>query len=166
MAKPDYSTWLTKQQAAEAIGCSTKTVEKLAAGKQLQHAYWRRPETGARAVVYHPDDVARLRTERNPEAGPFVLPPVETNRQAAMTLHGGVDAARQFMELLAAATSQNSQTRPRVELRHKYFLTVREASELAGLPATEIRRLVATEKLEALKTGAGWRIRRAALEKL
>jgi hypothetical protein len=29
MPKPDYSLWLTKQQAAEAIGVSTKTIEKL-----------------------------------------------------------------------------------------------------------------------------------------
>lgn len=34
--KPNYSDWLTKAQAAESIGVSTKTVEKMAEGKQIQ----------------------------------------------------------------------------------------------------------------------------------
>jgi hypothetical protein len=38
MPKPDYSTWLTKQQAADAIGASTKLIERLADEKQIQHA--------------------------------------------------------------------------------------------------------------------------------
>jgi hypothetical protein len=39
--KPDYSTWLTKQQAADAIGVSTKqiepwTQEKAPAGREME----------------------------------------------------------------------------------------------------------------------------------
>src|SRR6185369_10734030 len=70
----DYSTWLTKQQAADAIGVSTKLVEQLAKEKKLQSAQWKRPENGAWVSVYHPDDVARERKERNPDAPAFVLP--------------------------------------------------------------------------------------------
>ena len=43
----DYSTWLTKQQAAEVIGVSTKLIEALAKEKKLQAAKWKRPESGA-----------------------------------------------------------------------------------------------------------------------
>src|ERR1700688_5103207 len=74
MDKPDYSHWLTKQQAAEAIGVSTKTIEKLAAEGQFEQAYWRRPQTGAKVSVFHPEEVERIRRERNPGAKPFMMP--------------------------------------------------------------------------------------------
>ncbi len=60
----DYSTWLTKQQAADAIGVSTKTVEKLAADKKLEQAVWRPDNRGMPRAVYQPDDVARMAQER------------------------------------------------------------------------------------------------------
>lgn len=41
-----------------------------------------------------------------------------------------------------------------------------ESAEFSGLPAVFLRRLIASGKLKALKTGAGWRISRAAIEKL
>ena len=46
--KPDYSTWLTKQQAADAIGVSTKQIERWTQEKRLQVAKWKRPEGGPR----------------------------------------------------------------------------------------------------------------------
>ena len=35
---PDYSTWATKQQAADALAVSTKQIERWANAKRLQHA--------------------------------------------------------------------------------------------------------------------------------
>jgi hypothetical protein len=97
MDKPDYSHWLTKQQAAEAIGVSTKTIEKLAAEGQFEQAYWRRPLTGAKVSVYHPDEVERIRRERNPGAKPFVLP--EEEKQSS----GDVSIAPQLVATLPQA---------------------------------------------------------------
>ena len=71
---PTIPTWLTKQQAATAIGVTTKTVERLAQDQKLQQASWRRPTGGPEVAVYHPADVARLAKERRPGAAPFVLP--------------------------------------------------------------------------------------------
>lgn len=41
-----------------------------------------------------------------------------------------------------------------------------EAAEFSGLPVVFLRRLIASGKLKALKTGAGWRVSRAAIETL
>src|ERR1700730_4718481 len=71
---PDYSTWLTKQQAADALGVSTKTVEKLAQERKLEQAVWRRPTGGVPIAVYFPDDVARIASERHQAPQAFVLP--------------------------------------------------------------------------------------------
>jgi hypothetical protein len=40
-------------------------VEKLTSEQQIRLAYWRRPETGEKLCVYDPDDVERIRKERN-----------------------------------------------------------------------------------------------------
>ena len=50
-------------------------------------------------------------------------------------------------------------------LGRKLFLSVKEASVYAGLPASTIRRMIAKQALPAVKAG-GWRIQRKYLEAL
>ena len=174
MPKTDYSTWLTKQQAADAIGVSTKTIEKFADDKKLQQAEWKRPEGGPRIVVYHPRDVERLRKERNPEAPPFVLQAADEKPAAPASKAVAVRQPNpeQFMQALAAAVgtaSQNSQKRAEVSLAERLYLSLAEAAEYTGLGVGYLRRQIAEGKL-ALVKGAGPHgadvLRRADLEKL
>jgi excisionase family DNA binding protein len=51
------------------------------------------------------------------------------------------------------------------QIRHKLFLTVREAALYSGLPQSAIRRLIARNELPAVKLGS-WRIKRSYLERL
>ena len=53
-----------------------------------------------------------------------------------------------------------------VPLDRRIFLTIGESAEYSGLPVAFLRRLIASGKLKALKTGAGWRISRTAIEGL
>ncbi len=53
-----------------------------------------------------------------------------------------------------------------VPVERRIFLTMAEAAEFSGLPASFLRRLIVTGKLKALKTGAGWRVSRAGIEGL
>jgi excisionase family DNA binding protein len=174
MAKPDFSTWLTKAQASAAIGVSTKTIEKLAEDKKLQQAQWKRPEGGPRIAVYHPGDVERLRKERNPDAEPFVLPAAADEKPPADTRAVAVrqPGSEQFIQALMAvieASSQNSQKRGEVRLSERLYLTIADAAEYTGLGTGYLRRLIEEGKLELLK-GAGPRgadvLRRKDLEGL
>jgi hypothetical protein len=71
--KHDLTTWLTKPEAAAAIGVSPKMIEKYAAAGKLHHG--RRTQNGRPALVdYHAGDVERLRQERQPQPKPFVVP--------------------------------------------------------------------------------------------
>jgi excisionase family DNA binding protein len=177
MPTPDYSTWMTKQQAADALSLSTKMIEKLAAEKKLQTAKWKRPEGGPSIAVYHPADVERVARERNPDAEPFVLPAEAADRKptngsaAAHGLAVRPPSAEQFLQAFAAAVSgasQSSETR-RVRLAEQLYLTIPEAAEFTGLGVGYVRRLVTEGKL-ALVKGAGPRradvLRRLDLEKL
>ena len=53
-----------------------------------------------------------------------------------------------------------------VPIERRLFLTLAEAAQFSGLPAAFLRRLMASGKIKALKTGAGWRISRVELERL
>src|SRR5579859_4167861 len=46
MADPDFSTWLTKQQAADQIGVTTKSLEAYAKAGKVQSAFWQREGRG------------------------------------------------------------------------------------------------------------------------
>jgi hypothetical protein len=170
----DYSTWLTKQQAADAIGCSTKTIEQFAKERKIQQASWKRPETGARLSVYHPGDVERVRKERNPDAPPFVLPP-ERDSQNSQSAGKALTTTRQndsqnsqnpvaiLANVFERISSQNSENRWPPPL----YLTTDEAVRYSGLSAAYLQRLVAEGKLKRISEGLrGHRYRRADLDTL
>jgi excisionase family DNA binding protein len=72
---------------------------------------------------------------------------------------GALEAA--LVTFLQAKTSGSV-----VPVERRVFLTMAEAVEFSGLPASFLRRLIVTGKLKALKTGAGWRVSRAGIEGL
>ncbi len=179
MTSPDYSTWLTKQAAADAIGVSTKTIEQLAKDKQIEQAAWRPQNRGMPRAVYQPDDVARIAAERRGEAAPFVLPPgvpppangnghrpVNALTIGTQALPSGEDVLRLVFALaqqrLTSGSSGGSSSSERVE---KPFVTIREASGMTGLTQAYLRRQVEAGTLPAIRD-RGWRIRRKDLEAL
>jgi excisionase family DNA binding protein len=71
----------------------------------------------------------------------------------------GLEAA--FLAFLQSKTPSTL-----VPVERRIFLTMAESAEYSGLPAAFLRKMIASGKLKALKTGAGWRVPRVELEKL
>jgi hypothetical protein len=69
-AKPDYQTWITKKEAAAALGMHTKSVEQFVKRGKLRAAKWRPPAGGHQIVVCNPEDIRRIREERESVGGP------------------------------------------------------------------------------------------------
>jgi hypothetical protein len=174
---PDYSTWFTKQQSAEAIGCSTKLIEQLAKEKKIQTAKWKKPQTGARISVYHPADVNRVRKARNPGAEPFIMQASDASENSesqseagALSLpRGELQVARPLgllakaLEAIAAQMASGNKREWPVPL----FLTTKEAALYTGLSAGFLDGLVKSGKLPRLEKGIqGHRYRRADLDRL
>lgn len=170
----DYSHWLTKERAAQMLSRSTKYVEQLAKEKKIQHAKWKRPETGAHVSVYHPDDVARVRRELHPDAEPFVLPPVAEDSQNSQIEAPMQDSENSqttrlippalFWEALIARLAQPQlpaappePVEPLADLRHKVQVTHKEALRL-GFSGAMLRKATREGKLENL-TGDRYRMR-------
>jgi excisionase family DNA binding protein len=70
------------------------------------------------------------------------------------------------LEAALVAFLQSKTTSSAVPVEQRIFLNMAESAEYSGLPAAFLRKRIASGKLKALKTGAGWRIARAELEKL
>jgi hypothetical protein len=177
----EYATWLTKQQAAGAIGVSTKTIEQWATEGKLQQAAYRPQNRGPLKAVYHPDDVRRIATERRGAPTAFVLPAVRASNGNG---HGpetgitpitpltptptGEDVLRLVFAMAhQALTSQNPRTSENSE---KFLLTVAEAAACSGETARDLRKAIRSGELPARhkerRDWRTWRIRRKDLEAL
>lgn len=183
MTSPDYSTWLTKAQAADAIGVSTKTIEAFAKDAKIQQAAWRPSGRGPEKAVYNPDDVARIAQERRPGLPPFVLPAssngngngrgvsglsgVSIDTGAALERSGPLPTGEEILRLVFAAAlrslaSEKSETS---ENSQKLFLTIPEAAAVSGFSQAYLRRACRGGWSGAIKD-KGWKIRRKDLEQL
>jgi excisionase family DNA binding protein len=67
---------------------------------------------------------------------------------------------------IAFLQSKSGPGAPMVPIDRRVFLTIAEAAEFTGLPASFLRRLIADSTLKAFRTGRAWRIPRAELEAL
>lgn len=99
-------------------------------------------------------------SDTKPDKGVLVrvMPPELVAHRDAAT--NALEAA--FLAFLQSKSAPSSS----VPLERRLFLNVDDAAEFSGLPAVFLRRLIKTDKLKALKTGSGWRIPRAELERL
>jgi excisionase family DNA binding protein len=74
--------------------------------------------------------------------------------------------ARSGLEAAFLAFLQSKIPTSIVPVERRIFLTMAQSAEYSGLPVAFLRKLIASGKLKAVKTGAGWRVSREELERL
>jgi excisionase family DNA binding protein len=145
----DLSTWIPKADVVRETGISERSLERRIQGKKVRVGY--RTVPGRRPLpVLHPADVAAIRAE--------MVERVTDEGERHTTALVPIRAADALTTLLTTLTKQAPKERP-------LFLTIKEASEYAGLPVAYLRRLIVDGKLKAISAG-GYRIRRRDLDKL
>lgn len=127
------------------------------------------PDLGLPVGVVYPESIAECRqapgnSTREEMAHPRVsvalsriVEPSSAPVRFGATL-GALEEA--FLAFLQSKTPGSS-----VPIERRIFLTISESAEFSGLPVAFLRRLIASGKLKALRTGAGWRVSRSELEK-
>ncbi len=192
MAETDLSAWLLVADAAAEIGCSKRTVERLARDHKLEHEI--RPQAGSPGVaVYSPESVAEVAQARRRTPPPFVvagLPAGNGNGHRVSRVSdvsrvsadsalavAGEDPIRQFFVTLIRAI-QSPPSPPVAETVAERsanpFLTLAEASAWRRVSESLIRRWMRTGMLpferepRSRRTAEdpGYRIRRKDLEAL
>lgn len=153
----DYSSWLTKHQAARALKVSTKTLERmLQEGVRIQRALWQRNGRGPKLAVYHPDDVATAAKARGALPATFLMPADQASSPAAQEagiaplamLGGDVPLERlvSWMATVSQTMSQMSQT-PQTK-----WVTLLEAEPLSGLSKRALRQEIRAGRLTSLRS--------------
>lgn len=149
----DLSTWLTKQEAADRIGVSTKAIERFTRAGKLEQRF--RPQAGSPHVaVYFPDDVEKLAAGRRQEAAPFVLPPdadLPTNGNGhhsstalAISPEPGIQniPGEDLLRALVTAAVQMSQTSQTSVSQTSAYVAKADALALSGISDAELRSAV------------------------
>jgi len=134
----DSTLWLTKREADEQLGVSTKSIERAVSKGKLTRLFYR-PQNQGPVSIYRRDELAKLKEEKDEAIKPKLQPPatVEPRHPTAALSRVSVptDEARlksvldYFAESLAAKIQAAS-----VPLRDKTFLTKKEAWLLTNLP--------------------------------
>jgi hypothetical protein len=178
MAETDLSDWLPVLDAAAAIGCSKRTLER-------RHQAWsieqrlRRQEGTPPVAVYNPDDVHRIASERHQAPPPFVLGAVQPSgngngrngrnisidTSALARQPAADDPIHQFFAYVLHALQSPPSPPVAEKLAESLYLNLQQASARSGLSKTYLRRQIASGTLKAVRD-RGWRIRRKDLEAL
>lgn len=150
----NLTDWLTKQEAATALGVSFRTLDKFVADGKLQSSKRNQPGKPP-ATVYHPGDVEQIRKERQPPA--HTLPAVRATLREAVAETAQKPPLDGFLAWLREGHA------PPLP---KLFLTIKEASHLSGLTQTYLRWAIHKEILPVIRDGRRLRIRRKDVEGL
>jgi hypothetical protein len=149
----DFSQWIPKQDAAEQLGYSYRTLERKIIKLKLRTV--QRDVPGRHPItVLHPADFEKLKSQVIP-ATP--VPLEEEDGKELEPRPSLPPAVREF----AASLLGTLPYPPR-----KLFLTLREAADYSGLPEAELHRLIDSGELKARKTKSWTRISQRSLEAL
>lgn len=146
----NYDAWLTKQEVRQRIGISERTLERKIQDGEIRRQYRNVPGRKPLAII-HPKDVEKL---QNKTLKPV---PVKANRKGtnnAVSLRTPQKDMAAFMTAFMAASP--------VLAEKKFYLSLKEASQLSGLPMSYLKRKITEGIVPAVKV-PGWRIRREDL---
>jgi len=152
-----YEDWLTKQEAAKELGCSTKTIERYASQGRIERKVRKRPRLRP-LPVYEPQDIVRLRAELEQEqSAPHVVEDGLPERTSLVKRRVSGPSMNDLFAMMVPA--------PAVRITEKVFLNLKEATEFSGLSKGHLLELIHSGDLPARKRGL-WIIKRSDIETL
>jgi hypothetical protein len=151
----DLSTWITKTEAAQTLGVSEKSIERMTTRGKLESAM--RHQDGRRScVVYNPADVAAMRAKLAAITKTEVLP----KRVEAPAPTPAPTLAPSLAETLAHMATLAREHRP------TSYVSPQDAVRITGLSVATIADQAAAGAIKTMPYGRGVRYRRADLEAL
>lgn len=161
MAK-NLDSWLTKEDAAAALGVSARTVMRMADAKKIQQQL--RPRAGGSPLaVYNPADIERMVAERT-AVEPFVMPAagakVAGKPERLPAVRTGALMPAAFVEQLSLAIASRKPA-----ASEKVRVSMGEAVQL-GFSRDYLRGLMAKGELANVGTARRYRFRRRDLDAL
>lgn len=157
--KPDRSTWLSKTQAAAALGVTDRTIDRMVQRGQLHPQHHKQPGR-ATSPFFDPEEIARYTGQLDlvPVPPPAVpappMPPAATLSDAGQLAALLASLADQLTSRLTQAVADQLAARDtRVPIPQRLYLTLAEASAYTGLPRGYLQQLIDAGQLRAVEVG-------------
>lgn len=147
----DLSAWLNKQEAAQRLGVSERTLDRMAdkgPERRMRARPGRKPEP-----VFNPEDVERLASKA------FVVPAALVPSEELATRQGPPPVLQMLLSVIQSLAT-TSHAKPQAAL----FLTLDEAAEYSGLSKSFLRRVVREGQIPSVKDGLRTKISRHDLD--
>lgn len=163
---------LTKQQAAEFLGVTVRTLERYTQEGKLGGRY----EKGkTRSVlVYDEEELQAFKAELETKTYKPAVNQTPTNSDRDETALSKfvkvpqslapLEGLDQLVDALKAIRSEQEVDRLTVPIYHKLTLSIAEASAMSGISRPRLRQAVKEGKLTAQVIGRGYRVKRIDLE--
>jgi excisionase family DNA binding protein len=164
---------MTKQQAADYLGVTIRSIEAYAAKGKLTPM--RAKGTRGDITVYNEEELARLKQEREQASyvPNFAALAPRPQQQAIAPQPPSFDwtswlltrlSDPQFMDAIGKLVEVIAKHSAATKTADRLALTLKEASDLSGLSTTTLRNDIHSGELKAKIIGRGWKIRRADLD--
>jgi excisionase family DNA binding protein len=148
----------TKQEAADYLGVSIRTIESYAAQNKLSVSYARGKR--GQVAMFDDEELDRLKAELSEPIYP--QRPAVAGSSEKLTIRP--DAALGTIDTLALVERLSELFQSRIRLTEKLTLSLEEAAELSGLSQYRLRVDTRQGKLKSIGGGKGYRIKRVDLD--
>ena len=152
--------WISKSEAARLLDKSERTVLAMAADGRIQAKQEKDPTHGQKVTLFHAGDVARL------AEGLTTSVSLQVGTQAIANLPARLSDSEVVAQFKRAMFDGGAA----VDRPLKPWLTINEAAEYSGLPASTVRALIDAGQLPSLdcgpRPGGRYRVKRADLDSI
>jgi excisionase family DNA binding protein len=147
---------MNKTKAAEKLGISIRSLQRLVQNKQISVTY-KRGLSGKQEAIFDADEIEKYKAIRDAETPkPATVP---TNDKMTLARND----ANQFLQVLRQAITPDAKAAG-VPIADKPLLKLDEAAALTGLARDTLRRAIGTKELSGKLIGRAFRIKRDDLD--
>jgi excisionase family DNA binding protein len=142
---------MNKETAAEALGISIRSLQRLVQSEKISVTY-KRGESGKQEAIFNADEIEIYKQQRDIES---IKPAAATTGDTALARND----ANQFLQVLRQAITPDAKAAG-VPIADKPLLKLDEAAALTGLSRDTLRKAIETKKLKGKMIGKAFRIKR------
>jgi excisionase family DNA binding protein len=146
---------MNKETAAEALGISIRSLQRLVQSEKISVTY-KRGESGKQEAIFNANEIEIYKQQRDVES---VKPAAATINDTALARND----ANQFLQVLRQAITPETKAAG-VPIADKPLLKLDEAAALTGLSRDTLRQAIDTDELKGRLIGRAFRIKRADLD--
>jgi excisionase family DNA binding protein len=146
---------MNKTEAAEQLGISVRSLQRLVQDKKISVTY-KRGESGKQEAIFNADELEKYKRERDTET---VKPATVPTGNTALARND----ATKFLDILRQTITPEKRAAG-VPIADKPLLKLDEAATLTGLSRDTLRAAIDTKELKGKLIGRAFRIKRADLD--